>query len=342
MEIRTLHAREGDALLDLLDGWSPGDGWSGRGFFRRYLEQDPTFEPRNVWVALESGALVSCVQIFPRLVTIGECSVPLGGIGSVFTREDQRGRGTASVLLGHAIEAMRRRGFELSLLFATRIPFYTRLGWRSWKVRRGLLRRKGPEQPGAPGIRLDRLDPERDLDAVRAVHAEYSGARGGAALRELRRDWEASLRLAGNPAEDFYLARRADEVVAYARATALSGILAITEFGRREGEAPVLAALLGRILEPREDEPFRTAGKSSAELRAVASLPRTGDPELEALLEQPPFELQWVDDPTGMLRVLAPEALARRLGLPPGSDPWALLERALPAERFLYWPADRF
>ena len=62
MEIRTLRADEREALLDLLDAWDVGDGWpGGRAFFRRYLEDDPTFRDENVWVAADGGALVSCV-----------------------------------------------------------------------------------------------------------------------------------------------------------------------------------------------------------------------------------------------------------------------------------------
>jgi hypothetical protein len=43
-----------------------------------------------------------------------------------------------------------------------------------------------------------------------------------------------------------------------------------------------------------------------------------------------------------MLRCLDAAALARRLGLAPEADAEALLRRALPPERFCYWPADRF
>ena len=49
MEIRTLEAGERDAWLDLLDGWSLPDGWSGRAFFERFIEDDPTFADDNVW-----------------------------------------------------------------------------------------------------------------------------------------------------------------------------------------------------------------------------------------------------------------------------------------------------
>ena len=122
MELRTLRRSEREPLLDLLDLWQMPDGWQGRNFFRRYLEDDPSFADENVWVAVDAGRLVSCVQIFPRPLCIGGKAVPAGGIGSVFTLPDHRRNGIAEALLNRAVEAMSRAGFEISLLFAARIP----------------------------------------------------------------------------------------------------------------------------------------------------------------------------------------------------------------------------
>ena len=43
MEIRTLKASEREQVLDLLDRWQMPDGWSGRDFFRRYMDLDPSY-----------------------------------------------------------------------------------------------------------------------------------------------------------------------------------------------------------------------------------------------------------------------------------------------------------
>ena len=90
MEISTLQSAERDALLDLLDLWKLPDGWSGRDFFRRYIEQDPTFVDSNFWVARDRERSVACVQIFPRHIRMLGHSIPVGGIGSVFTHPDHR------------------------------------------------------------------------------------------------------------------------------------------------------------------------------------------------------------------------------------------------------------
>ncbi|MBW1687500.1 MAG: hypothetical protein JRS35_20890, partial [Deltaproteobacteria bacterium] len=65
MRIRRLEQGEREEWLDLLDGWELLDGWRGRDYFRRPIEDDPSYEDANVWVAEEAGQLVCSVQIFP-------------------------------------------------------------------------------------------------------------------------------------------------------------------------------------------------------------------------------------------------------------------------------------
>jgi len=325
MELRTLRRSEREPLLDLLDCWQMPDGWQGRDFFRRYLEEDPTFSDENVWVAVDAGRLVSCVQIFPRPLRIRGQSVPAGGIGSVFTLPDYRRSGIAGALLDRAVEAMSGSGLEISLLFAARIPWYTRLGWRSWAVTRTLLQRRAPV-PAASGAEIQSFDAARDLAAVKAIHLHYSGALDGTVVRD-ELLWTASLANAGNPEEDFRVARVGEEVLAYARLAILEGFPIITEFGRRAGGAAALADLLAAMVD-------QHAATGNLHL----------DPELERALDSRGFSFHRGDDPTGMLRCIDAAALARRLGVEPpeGGDPGSLLEEALPAERFGFWSADRF
>jgi GNAT superfamily N-acetyltransferase len=325
MEFRPLQRSEREPLLDLLDHWELPDGWRGRDFFRRYVEDDPTFEDENVWVAVDAGRLVSCVQIFPRPLRIRGKAVPAGGIGSVFTLPDYRRGGTAGALLNRAVEAMSSSGFEVSLLFAARIPWYTRLGWRSWTVSRTLLE-SGDRSPPATGAELLRFDPVRDLAAVKSLYEHYSGSVNGTVVRDASL-WKASLANAGNPAEDFRVARSGGEVLAYARATVLGGFPIITEFGHRGGGVAALADLL--------------AGMVGA--HAVAGNLHL-DPALERALDGRGLTRKRVEDPTGMLRCIDAGALARRLGVEPpeGGDSSGFLETVLPAESFGFWTADRF
>jgi len=353
--IRLLRDDERDALVALLDGWEL-PGWRGRPgeFFRRYLDPDPTFEPRNVVVAERAGRLVGCVQIFPRLLRVrsggaapdGFTHVPIGGIGSVFTRPEARGGGVASALLERAIAEMQARGLELSLLFASRHAFYGRLGWQLWPRERALWLRGDATAAPPPARRIDRFDPARDLAAAFALHDAYSGALAGTCVRDAA-FFRAQLAFAGNPDEDFLLARdAAGAVVAYARAAALEGTLLATELARRPeaAAADALADLVLALLAPRDPDPLAAPGRGSAELRRMLVAPCLRDEALDDALARRGVVRKPFTSRDAMLRVVDAEALARRTATPraAGESDAAWLARAFPPERLVLWPADRF
>jgi GNAT superfamily N-acetyltransferase len=344
MEIRTLEAGERDAWLDLLNCWELPDGWTGRAFFRRWIEDDPTWADENVWVAEERGELVASVQIFPREIRVLGHPVPTGGIGSVYTREDQRGKGLASALLDRAVAAMRERGFELSLLFAGRFDFYGRHGFVSWKNERAWMRPGGERRPSPDpsDLELSRFEWDRDLDELVQLHADYSSSRSGTVVRD-EALWEASFDLAGNPDEELVVARQGGELLAYLRLTRLYGRLVATELARADDAEP-LAMLVEDQLRPRDNDVLCGPGQSSADLRSALLLPSFDDLPFTVSLEQRGIHAQVVDDPTNMLQCLDPGALAARLdvSLRSGETPVEFLKRVLPPENFVFWPADRF
>ncbi len=347
MQVRSLQIDEHERLLELLDGWKLPDGWRGRDFFRRYLDLDPTFHRENVVVVEEAGELIACVQIFPRRLRLQGHSVPCGGIGSVFTRADRRRAGRASALLERAAALMVERGMELSLLFSDRTSFYEKLGWKSWRCQRALVRPIDSDNAHTPRLseEFERspFDGASDLEAVEAIHSAYSLSRSGTLVRE-RSLWEASFRLAGNPDEEFRVARRDGELLAYLRATRLNEVLMVTELGRLDQGAAALAALLVDLLQPRYDDPLATRDKPSSELRTFAVLPAFDDLPLSVELENRGVSSRSVDDRSCMLRCLKAPALAERLevSLLPGEEGEAFLQRMLPQGSLVSWPADRF
>jgi predicted N-acetyltransferase YhbS len=343
MEFRTLRRAEREPLLRLLDAWDVGDGWRGAAFFRRYVEGDATFRDENVLVAAEAGELAACVQIFPRTLRTAAADVPLGGIGTVYTRPDRRRAGLAEALLARAADAMRAEGRLVSLLFGARIAWYTKQGWRSWAPTRVLLERRAAAG-AAPKAEVGAFDPSSDLAAVRAIHDAYSGTLPGSVVRDDAL-WDASLRNAGNPDEEFLVARVQGEVVAYARAVVLMGFLVVTEFGRRPGFEDPLAELFVRLQTPRDVECFERALRPSAELRRLATTVGLHfDPDLAVALGGRGFALTEHPDASCMLRCLDAPALARRVGLAhrEGEHPNDLLSRVLPPGDFTFWTADRF
>jgi len=340
LSIRTLRRDEREAWLELLDGWEMRDGWRGRDFFRRPIDGDPTFSDDNVWVADDGGRLVACVQIFPRRVRVRGVAVPTGGIGSVFTRPELRGSGIASALLERSLAAMRERGMELSLLFAARHAFYARLGFRLWPRARPLLLRGEAALPaaGAP------FDPERDFGEVAALHAAYSAPFDGTLVRDAAL-WRSSLALAGNPGEEFRVARdAAGRLAAYVRAIVLEGFFMVAEWARRPDATEALADLAAGLLVPRAPDPLERAERPSSELRKLLVAPTPPDAELYAALERRGVEVRSFEERGAMLLCLDADALARRAATArlAGEAPADLLQRLLPDDRFCFWPSDRF
>ena len=346
MEIRTLEAGERDAWLDLLDGWEDmPDGWTGRDFFARWPQHDPSYADENVWVAAEGGQLLSTVQIFPRHLRVLDHAVPTGGIGSVFTRASRRGEGLSREVLARALAAMRSRGMELALLFSSRFDFYGHFGFVSWKNQRAWMRRAEATRapaPRDPDLELSRFEWDRDLEDVKALQAEYSRSRSGTVVRDDAL-WEASFELAGNPDEELVVARRAGELVAHLRLTRLYGKLVVTELSRDDDAEP-LARLIDAELRPRQPDVLCRAEHSSEALREALLLPSFDDLPLTVSLEQRGISAQLVDDPTSMLLCLDADALGARLEVSVRSDetPTEFLKRVLPPENFVFWPADRF
>jgi len=97
-------------------------------YFETLVLKDPLFEYENVLVAKHRGRIVSQVQVFPKVVRIGTAHAWMGGIGGVATDPEYGGKGLAMALLQGALNLMRRKGYEISLLFTGIHDFYRLLG----------------------------------------------------------------------------------------------------------------------------------------------------------------------------------------------------------------------
>ncbi len=309
-------------MLDLLGEW-----FGDRAFFQRYFDHDPAFRDDLCLVAEDGGRIVSTLQIFPKTICAGSARLYLGGIGNVFTTPACRGRGFASALLERALGMLEREGFDLSLLFATRLAFYGRFGWGSVRRLLGAVTLGAPQPPLRHAIRPFNVD--RDLEAVMAIYDAYSLARPGAVVRD-REYWLGQLRYAGNPGEYFLVAERGGKPVAYARMTNLYDVDTVMEHGYVAGSRDALLDIFA----------------------VLAGLARNADffvfhlgaePELADELGARGYSVREVEDVFSMWRVIAPESVAAKLGVPVdavlGSD---FFERLLPFRRSVYWTSDRF
>ncbi len=123
---RRARASEYDELITFLNGVFG---------IRMDLEYCHIYKPtgkdmgRNI-VALDEGRIVSCVGIFPMTLVCGDARLMVGGVGGVSTDPRYRGRGLMSRLLNKAISIMKRRNYDISILWGDRLR-YAHFGWEN-------------------------------------------------------------------------------------------------------------------------------------------------------------------------------------------------------------------
>src|SRR5215471_14815740 len=182
---RTIATHERDAVLDLLADWL-----NDRAFFARYFTHDPSFRDDLCFVAADGARIVGTLQVFRKTVRIDGATLAVGGVGNVYTAPEYRQAGLASALLERAIAAMHQHGFDVSLLFATRLDFYARLGWRSLSRYLSFIEPAASATPPAPTTQFSEGS---DLDGVMAVYALHSAPIPGSTVRDAAY-WNGQLR----------------------------------------------------------------------------------------------------------------------------------------------------
>ncbi|MBI3783751.1 MAG: GNAT family N-acetyltransferase [Deltaproteobacteria bacterium] len=328
LQIRSIEAGERDAVLDLLKEWL-----NDRAFFARYFQYDRAFRDDLCFVATDHGNIVSTFQVFRKQVRIDGQVLQVGGVGNVFTTETYRQRHIASQLLTHGLSVMADHGFDLSMLFASRLKFYSALGWQSHLRHLLFIDSDADNQPqerGNEGPYTIAPFEESNLSEIRAVYDCYSGRWNGTTVRDAEY-WRGQLRYAGNPQEHFLIARQGERLVAYLRGTTLYGFYVLMEHGYMPGHAEALTQLVCRL----------HAGEAATLPGMISHL--GVEPEVQEGLRRRGLSLRQVEDVFWMWRVIDPERLAAKLRLPAkeilAED---LFFRLLPPSESVYWIADRF
>ena len=322
IDVRTIDASERDAVLDLLAGWL-----NDRGFFARYFQHDPAFRDDLCFVAVDGFRMVSCLQVFRKAVRVGDAVLDVGGIGNVYTDPGCRGRGLASALLRQAIGAMEEHGFDVSLLFATRLAFYGQFGWQSHARHLTFIARGAAAVSGQ--CQIERFDADRDLDEVMRLYDLHCAAVSGTTVRDPGY-WLGQLRYAGNPDETFLVARAGRQIVAYARSTTLYDFHVILEHACLPGSGDALADLLCALHGGAAHLPGTLAQLSCEE-------------GIDDMLRRRGLSLRTVEDVFWMWRLIDPTRVAAKLRLPASAtrEP-DFFARLFPAQRSVYWFSDRF
>jgi predicted acetyltransferase len=93
-----------------------------------WLRAYPTFRPELVRVRVADGRVISQLWIVDRIMRVGLAEWRMGGIAAVSTAPEARSQGHATALMQDALELMRRKGFDITVLHGID-HFYHRFGY---------------------------------------------------------------------------------------------------------------------------------------------------------------------------------------------------------------------
>ncbi len=97
-------------------------GSSHNSFLFRYphIYKKEKLDYKNILIIEKDGKICSLVRIFPITTIQNGIEVKFGGIGSVSTSFEERGKGYMTILLNEAIKKMEKDGYPLSILWGDR------------------------------------------------------------------------------------------------------------------------------------------------------------------------------------------------------------------------------
>jgi GNAT superfamily N-acetyltransferase len=198
--------------------------WAGSRSFDTYVAQTlevargPYGRRHFKTLGLYDGrTLVASFKRYERTIRREPKPLRAVGFGAVFTPEQYRGRGYASVMLATALDSARDSGFDVAFLFSDIRPqFYAALGFVALPSRRFLLR-----ADTLPSMRLQLAHlSDSDWSSVQRVYERFDANRSaGFARNATVWSWIAakmrhrSEHPTGQPAN--LLVRRSGRVVAY-------------------------------------------------------------------------------------------------------------------------------
>ncbi len=235
-------------VLDLLESAFPD---TQRTFFSTITLHDPWYDEKFSLALIQNRKYLSHVQIFDRTLIMEGEPVRFGGIGSVGTHPEERGKGYATALMNHGLELMANEGMKGSLLFTRINSFYEDLGWKTLRQFDQLIPVEGLKKFKTMPARC-RILRGNDYTALHEMYSNQHEFIPGLLQRnldywEVRSKWmnhvPSIIEIEGKPAGYFYTARyHPDEPV-----------LNITEFGLQEPKEQIIQAMLGYMALKAED-----------------------------------------------------------------------------------------
>ncbi len=208
---------------------------------------DPAYDPRDTFLVISGGEVVSHLRLAPRDMRVGRALLRVAVLSDVVTAPDQRGRGHARTALDAALEHARAERYHLALLFTDLNDLFRDQGWSPWPRRCFTIDIQSAEAVDIPtGVRDYRA---ADLDSVMAIHGHCGSRYAGPLLRSIAW-WKSDLQRRADHGETLVL--EIDGAIAgYARARhgwpddrdfAITDLLSVDH----AGEVALLTALFQR------------------------------------------------------------------------------------------------
>jgi len=151
--------------------------------YRSYVREDPTYRIGQTRIAEVDGRIVGHLRVWDRKLAVRRTVLTAGGIGSLLTHPEYRGRGIASGLLDDTERYFEETGYDIGLLFSIiGTPYYVARGWSPIPISTFELNLSGSKGEETSSARA--LVPEKDLNAVRRLHKAVSGQYTGTEIRD--------------------------------------------------------------------------------------------------------------------------------------------------------------
>src|SRR3989344_6875918 len=132
VEIRNLKPGEEDKLIETMYSIF-SEGVAKIDYFRRHVMNEDIYSPSNVKVVVDNNKILSHVVIQKREMYVPNGTITVGGIALVGTLESHRRRGYITNLLDYAIEDMKNRNYDSSILL-TKNPYFRNSPWKLLKM----------------------------------------------------------------------------------------------------------------------------------------------------------------------------------------------------------------
>jgi predicted N-acetyltransferase YhbS len=153
----------------------------GEGLTRRGYGQYNAAQLRTAWgernlarlALVENGRLLATAKRYDLAARIGSRTIPVLGIGAVFTPPDLRGRGLARNLIDLMISEAAQDGIDAALLFSEIGPdYYARFGFTVVPIETVTLEVKA-DREGSPAVPV-RTGDDRDIEQIAGIARRVS------------------------------------------------------------------------------------------------------------------------------------------------------------------------